>query len=73
MGVEGVDVRYRNITKPCDVIKIRDYPPLFRGFLSQFSSHLPLFYDVTWLIFETLCKVTDVSLFYPAASTKLLG
>ena len=33
--------------QPRDVIKMRDYPSLFRGFLSHFSS-----YDVTWLIFE---------------------
>ena len=29
-----------------DVIKIRDYPSLFWGFLSNFSSYLPHFYDV---------------------------
>ena len=45
-------------SQPCDVIKIKDNPSLFAGFLSHFSSHLPPFYDVTWLIFETLWKVT---------------
>ena len=34
----------------CDVIKMSDYPSLFRGFLSHFPSHLPNFYDVTYLI-----------------------
>ena len=36
--------------QPCDVIIMRDFPSLFRGFLSFFSSHLPHSYDVTWLI-----------------------
>ena len=39
----------------CDVIKMRDYPSLF---LSLFSSHLLHFYDVTWLIFETIWPST---------------
>ena len=42
----------------CDVIKMRNYPSLFRGFLSHFSEHLPHFYDVTYLIFDTLCSVS---------------
>ena len=29
------------------------------GFLSHFFSHLPHFYDVIWLIFETLCSATS--------------
>ena len=44
-------------TVPSDVIKIRIIHLLFRGFLSHFSSH---FYDVTWLIFETLCPAITV-------------
>ena len=39
----------------CDVIKMRNYPSLFMGFLFHFSSHFPNFYHVTWLIFEALC------------------
>ena len=30
----------------------------FRGFLSHFPSHLPHFYDATWLIFESLLSPT---------------
>ena len=32
----------------------------FRGLHSHFSFHLPNFYDVTWVIFETLCKVETI-------------
>ena len=42
---------------PCDVIKKRDYP--FRGFL---SSHLPHFYDVTWIIFDTIWALSIIYL-----------
>ena len=36
--------------KTYDVIKMSDYPYLFRGFLFHFSSHLPNFYDVTFTV-----------------------
>ena len=39
---------------------MRDCPSLFYVF-SLFSSYIPHFYDVTWLIFETLCRVTNNS------------
>ena len=32
-----------------------------RGFLSYFSSYLPYFYDVTWLIFETRSPATTTN------------
>ena len=37
--------------QPRGVIKWGIINIFFRGFLSHFSSHLPQFYDVTWLIF----------------------
>ena len=40
--------------QPYDDIKMRNYPSLFRGFLSHFSSQLPHFYDVTGLILVSL-------------------
>ena len=56
--VSYVTLQIVSKNKQCDVIKMRDYPPpQFKGFLSLFS-HLSHFYDVRWLIFETLCKVT---------------
>ena len=33
-----------------------------RGFLSHFSSRLPHFYDVIWLIFESLCPAISTFL-----------
>ena len=51
----------------CDVIKMLNYPFLFlRGFLFQFSSHLSNFYDVPWLIFESVCTLT-----YPASTIQV--
>ena len=41
-------------TKNLEIIHL-----FFRGFLSHFYSHLPHFYDVTWLIFEKLYKFTN--------------
>ena len=40
--------------QPCDVIKMWDYPSLFQGFSFPLLSSTS-FYDVTWLIFQTLC------------------
>ena len=37
VGVEALQSVSKN--KPRDVLKIRDYPSLSRGFLSHFSSH----------------------------------
>ena len=42
------------------IMKIGIIHIFLRGFLSHFSSHLPHFYDVKSLIFETLCPATTV-------------
>ena len=45
--------------QPCDVIKMRK----MRGKVGKKTSKkrwiIPRFYDVTWLIFETLCPATQ--------------
>ena len=45
-------------SQTCDVIKWRIIHIFFRGFHFHFSSYVPHFYDVKWLIFETLYPVT---------------
>ena len=57
--------------QPRDVVKMSDY--LFFRFFSHFSSHLPRFYDVTWLIFTTLCPATFVAKNYPTISVPFCG
>ena len=45
--------------QPCKVIKMRDIPSLFLWVFFPTSPLIPLiFYDVTWLIFETPCPAT---------------
>ena len=57
-----------------------DYPSLFRGFLSHFSSHIPHFYEVTWLIFRhfiqiKILKVVTFSIwqFFPHSGCPVSG
>ena len=50
--------------QPYGVILMRDYQSLFYGFSFQLPLTSPSFYDVTWLIFETLCLATFLLLFY---------
>ena len=51
---------------PCDVKKIGIIHLFLMGFLSHFSS--PLFYDVTWIIFNT---IWDLSYFTLISKTNL--
>ena len=49
----------KNDHHQCDVIKKRILHIFFRCFLFHFSSHLPHFYDVIWIIFDTIWALSS--------------